>query len=98
LRHTRVPVVFETATRKEEGWLSLEEHETPRTLTLTFRRAVRGKDVADETWAGVYELDGDQLKVCVGPEGNPPKRFGTKTAKGQILYVFRRAGGTGAGK
>jgi uncharacterized protein (TIGR03067 family) len=88
---TRSPFVPRLPTRTEEGWLSLEEHETPRTLTATVRRTVNGRDVADERWAAVYELGGDQLTVCVGPEAAPPGRFATRRGQGHKLLVFRRA-------
>jgi uncharacterized protein (TIGR03067 family) len=41
------------------------------------------------TWLGIYELDGDKLKICgADPGGDRPTGFSTK--KGQMLIVLKR--------
>jgi uncharacterized protein (TIGR03067 family) len=41
---------------------------------------------------GIYELDGDTLRVCYDLEGKGrPKAFATKADSGQVLIVYKRA-------
>ena len=39
------------------------------------------------TGAGIYELDGDTLKACIGPPDKRPTEF---SDKGQMLMVLKR--------
>jgi uncharacterized protein (TIGR03067 family) len=46
-----------------------------------------------QTWAGIYELEGDTLKLCVatGSEQTRPQEFTTKGADSTIMYfIFER--------
>jgi uncharacterized protein (TIGR03067 family) len=40
---------------------------------------------------GIYEVDGDTLKLCLNRTGERPKSFATKTEKGNVvLNVYKR--------
>src|SRR5262249_52690657 len=44
-----------------------------------------------KTFSGIYLLDGDRLKICLGsPEQKRPGEFSTKDGKGYMLYVLQR--------
>jgi uncharacterized protein (TIGR03067 family) len=47
---------------------------------------VRGKTCQ----IGIYELDGDNLKLCVGPSDDRPKEFKTKPRTDHSLFVLKR--------
>jgi uncharacterized protein (TIGR03067 family) len=60
----------------------------PTTQPKSFDIALTGAKVF-----GIYQLDGDRLKVCLGEPGKPrPKAFSTKNSKIHFLYlaVYRR--------
>jgi uncharacterized protein (TIGR03067 family) len=71
-----------------EGWDVIDEHDAPRRITITLERP---KGRAEEKLAGVYETDGDRLRICVGPVDHPATDFTTKPGSGRRLYVLRRA-------
>ena len=39
---------------------------------------------------GIYELDGDNLRLCVGPADDRPKEFKTKPRTDHSLFVLKR--------
>ena len=39
------------------------------------------------TGHAIYELDGDSLKLCLGPPGRRPKEF---SDQGQVLFLLKR--------
>ncbi len=39
---------------------------------------------------GIYELDGDSLKLCVGPPDDRPKEFKTKPRTDHSLLILKR--------
>jgi uncharacterized protein (TIGR03067 family) len=59
----------------------------PKTIDLT---SADGGDKG-QVFPGIYELDGDRLRVCYGsPKEKRPTRFGTKKDDGYICLVFER--------
>ena len=45
----------------------------------------------DQTVPGIYELDGDTLRLCFGRPGSErPKEFTTKTPPGVLFCVYKR--------
>jgi uncharacterized protein (TIGR03067 family) len=51
-----------------------------------------GKHGSSKPLAGIYELDGDTLKICWGTGGGGrPKEFTTKAETGEWLWVLKRA-------
>jgi uncharacterized protein (TIGR03067 family) len=65
----------------KEGTFELDATKSPRQINF-----VRGKT----RQLGIYELDGDNLKLCVGPSDDRPKEFKTKRGTDQSLFELRR--------
>jgi RNA polymerase sigma-70 factor (ECF subfamily) len=76
-----------------EATYVLDPTKTPKAIDLTPDRGpAKGK-----TLSGIYELEGDRLKVCfVTPEAEEekgkgrPTQFATKPGSGHFLWVFQR--------
>jgi len=71
-----------------EGTYHLEPGHKPKWLDAT---RTNGTDKG-KVLKGIYELNGDELKMCFGApgDGKRPTDFSTE-AGGQRLYVFKRA-------
>lgn len=66
---------------EEEGTYKLDATKKPKTLDLS----VETGELKGKTLIGIYELDGDKLKICHGaPDSERPKEFGSKQGIGII--------------
>ena len=65
----------------KEGTYTLNAAANPRQIDF-----VRGQG----RQIGIYELDGDQLKLCVGPSDDRPKEFSTKPRTDHSSFVLKR--------
>jgi uncharacterized protein (TIGR03067 family) len=65
----------------KEGTFELDATRSPKQIDF-----IRGKS----RQIGIYELDGDQLKLCVGPADDRPKEFKTKPRTDHSLFVLKR--------
>jgi uncharacterized protein (TIGR03067 family) len=65
----------------KEGTFELDATKNPRQIEF-----VRG----NTRQIGIYELDGDNLKLCVGPADDRPKAFKTKPRTDHSLFVLKR--------
>jgi uncharacterized protein (TIGR03067 family) len=72
----------------EKGTLKLDPTKKPKTIDIHITEGTeKGK-----TQLGLYELEGDTLKVCVAEaEKDRPKEFGSKEGSGHGLLVFKRS-------
>ena len=45
------------------------------------------------TYLGIYQVDGDDLKICFGvkPGNERPKNFATRDGSGTVLIILKRA-------
>jgi uncharacterized protein (TIGR03067 family) len=69
------------------GTIKVDTSKTPKWLDATFKE---GGPVG-ETIEGIYELDGDSLKVCIGtPETDRPTKFGSTTGSKLRLIQYER--------
>jgi uncharacterized protein (TIGR03067 family) len=50
-----------------------------------------GRHGPSEPLLGIYELEGDTLKICWGQNGRRPKEFASGAGKGAWLWVLKRA-------
>jgi uncharacterized protein (TIGR03067 family) len=67
-----------------EGTITLDPTKKPKTIDIKL-------DASGETVQGIYELDGDTLKICYAAPGMPrPKEFATKEGSGLTLGVWKR--------
>ena len=62
-----------------------DKHTTPLQITLTLELPHRGGARVEEKLAGVYEIDGDWLKICVVPAEKPATDFTTQPNSGRRL-------------
>ena len=70
-----------------EGLLTLDESARPKTFDLKF---TKGPEKGN-TNRGIYELDGDQWKLCLATRGDArPKTFAAKAGTGHALEVLKR--------
>jgi uncharacterized protein (TIGR03067 family) len=66
------------------GTYRVDVSKKPKTIDVVF---TEGPDKGN-TLLGIYELDGDTYKVCIGKER--PKEFVSKPGSGHVLEVFKR--------
>lgn len=71
-----------------DGTFDIDVEATPATIDIAF---VEGPE-AGNTALGIFELDGDQLTICLGLVGSSrPKAFKTTKGSGHALERLRRA-------
>jgi uncharacterized protein (TIGR03067 family) len=92
LKKRKVIIKDETYTVKdddavvEEGAFSLDPSKKPPAI-VKMRMIVNGR-VAP--LPGIYELNGDDLKICFGGVGKPPSEFKAPADSGCQLIVLKR--------
>ena len=70
------------------GAFKIDPTMNPKTIDITMTDG-SGKSV---TQKGIYELDGDNQKICISAPGKPrPTEFVTKPDSGRIIEVLKRA-------
>jgi uncharacterized protein (TIGR03067 family) len=70
-----------------EGTFEIGSDKNPKTLD------VKGKDPSgkEEKTVGIYQMDGDTMRVCFVPEGSDrPAKFETKEGTKAALIVYKR--------
>ncbi|MBY0460837.1 MAG: TIGR03067 domain-containing protein, partial [Gemmataceae bacterium] len=71
----------------QAGPVQLDPAKTPRTINLSVREG-QGKD---SVMLGIYELDGDALKLCFDPEGQArPTEFKADAKTGFVLVTLKK--------
>ena len=65
----------------KEGTYEIDASKNPREIDF-----IRGKTKQ----IGIYELNGDRLKLCVGPSDDRPKEFTTKPRTDHSMFVLKR--------
>ena len=74
-------------TQRRVGTFVPDPTKTPKMIDVNF---VRGSGAATGLFQGIYELDGDTLKICFGTEkGRPTDMTSTEGSK-NLLMVFKR--------
>jgi uncharacterized protein (TIGR03067 family) len=76
-----------TAAATYKGTFKIDGTKKPKTMDMTFTDGPeKGK-----TSLGIYEIDGDAWKICIGLTGKErPKEFTTKADSGHALEVLKR--------
>lgn len=65
----------------KEGTFELDATQNPRRITLLHGRVRQ---------VGIYELNKDDFKCCVGPPDDPPTEFKTRPRTDHTLLVLKR--------
>jgi uncharacterized protein (TIGR03067 family) len=76
------------STPRRQGPVVVDPEKTPKTIDLNFNRAEGGGQKA--LYKGVYELDGDALKLCCGTDGSRPKELASPEGTKTFLLVLKR--------
>jgi uncharacterized protein (TIGR03067 family) len=75
-------MVIHNKDRKTEGTFKLNTDKKPKAIDV---------DLGGQQGKGIYQLEGDTLKVAHGEAGGPrPKDFSTKEGSGVTVVVFKR--------
>ena len=72
----------------------LDPAKNPKEILMCIKVKVTDFGTVDTFAKGIYQLDGDALKICWGgggAEGPAPKDFTTEIGSGRRLTVYRRA-------
>lgn len=70
-----------------EGKLTIDPTKKPKTLDVMPSKG----DNEGKTMQGIYELDGDTLKICLSqPDGDRPKEFASTAGSGRLNVVYKR--------
>jgi uncharacterized protein (TIGR03067 family) len=71
------------------GKTAIDPSKTLKTIDLTFTEGAR----KGETALGIYEMDGDNLRVCRASPGAPrPTKYSSDAGSGHALMTYRRGG------
>jgi uncharacterized protein (TIGR03067 family) len=72
---------WKTGDKETRGTFSLDPARSPRQISL----GVQGKEIA-----GIYRLDGDELKICISAGGDRPTEFASRDGAKTALLVLKR--------
>ena len=72
---------------RRRGIVTLDASRKPKAINTWDRDG----PYEDQTVPGIYELDGDTLKLCFGRPGSErPKEFSTKAGPGVLFCIYKR--------
>lgn len=72
-----------------KGSFKLDPTKKPKTIDMTFPAALDAKE--DQKVLGIYELEGDTLRLCYGPDrGKRPTELNSKAGSKRSVIVFKR--------
>jgi uncharacterized protein (TIGR03067 family) len=77
-------LVVKFDSKEETMSFKIDPEQNPRTIDLTPNF---GEDKG-KTFSGIYELDGERLRICASPKGERPKKFVSE--KGTMLLVLKK--------
>jgi uncharacterized protein (TIGR03067 family) len=70
-----------------ESTIAIDPTKKPKTIDATSTK----NDDKGKIVIGIYELEGDNLKLCLARGKERPTEFSTKKDSGCTLYVYKRA-------
>lgn len=79
-----------TFTPGEPGFSNYTYKLDPTTKPASFDMTHADGDNKGETQKGIYSLEGNHLRICLGKADNRPKEFTTTANSGQALYTMER--------
>jgi uncharacterized protein (TIGR03067 family) len=80
--------IVTTRGKRHETALTLDPTQKPKHIDMVFADG----ENKDKPHRGIYEIDGDTLRVCrsLDPEFSRPKEFATSPGTGLFLVVWKR--------
>lgn len=72
---------WKTSQNEVKGTFSLDSAITPKEISMR---------AEDNKLAGIYKIEGDELKICVGVGDDRPTDFATKAGAKTMLLVLKR--------
>jgi uncharacterized protein (TIGR03067 family) len=72
---------WKSGEKDTQGTFSLDLTKSPREISVS----VEGKKLD-----GIYRLEGDKLKICVGADDDRPADFATKEGTKSVLWILTR--------
>lgn len=88
---TPATLTFTDGSTKEATRYKLSLAEKPRRIDIIAVQKQADGSSKDVVAPGVYELNGDVLKICFVKEGNRPSAFATKAGEPAVLMELKRA-------
>jgi uncharacterized protein (TIGR03067 family) len=89
-KEDRVTFLADVEEASAKGIFKLDPSAKPNAIDVSFPAAPNAKQ--GQTFLGIYELDGETLKICYDPDGKKrPAEFQAKAGSNRILAVFKRA-------
>jgi uncharacterized protein (TIGR03067 family) len=75
-----------------KGDFKIDPSQKLKTIDITITGDINEDKDKGKIQLGIYELDGDSLKVCVAEPGDKgrPKEFSTKAGTRHMLFVLKR--------
>jgi uncharacterized protein (TIGR03067 family) len=70
--------------KEESMTMKIDPEKSPKTIDLTPNF---GEDKG-KTFSGIYEFDGDRLRICASPKGERPMKFVSE--KGIMVLVLKK--------
>lgn len=67
--------------REAKGRFTLDAAKAPPEISI---------DAGDKKLTGIYKLEGDDLKICVGIGDDRPSEFATKAGSKSLLIILKR--------
>jgi uncharacterized protein (TIGR03067 family) len=82
-------LIVTKATESHESDYKIDPTQKPKTIDVTPRQGP--EEEKDKTFPGIYQLDGDTLKLCMnGPDMERPTEFVTKEGTRLMLLSLKR--------
>lgn len=80
-------ITIQAPGREQTGTLQLDPSKNPKTLDIRYQSGAS----EERFFPGIYTVDGDTLKVCLGTDGqHRPREFATKPDAHVVRFVLQR--------
>ncbi len=93
VKESIITIQEETAsgTSNDRATFKLASATSPKSLDIMASIGGGAKKAADPMILGIYEIDGDNLKICWAEgKSQRPAKFATEPNSGQVLFVLKR--------
>jgi uncharacterized protein (TIGR03067 family) len=85
----RITILVDVEEASAKGTFKLDASGKPRTIDMVFPGVPDAKN--RQVGLGIYEVDGDTLKLCYGPDGvKRPTEFKSLPKSQHNMFIFKR--------